>query len=55
MNQAQMAQYLEEVVNPRITQLKNIVEVMQRYDQYNEMSAILAMHEIAVILEMRNA
>jgi len=55
MNQAQMAQYLEEVVNPRITQLKNIVDVVQRYAQYNEMSAEVAMHEIAVILEMRNA
>jgi len=55
MNQEQMAQYLEEVINPRITQLKNIVDVVQRYAQFNAMSAEVAMHEIEVILEMRNA
>jgi hypothetical protein len=54
MNQAQMAQYLEEVINPRITQLKNIVDVVQRYAQHNEMSAEVAMKEIQVCLELEN-
>jgi hypothetical protein len=54
MNQAQMAQYLEEVVNPRITQLKNIVDVVQRYARLNEISAEIAMHEIQVCLELEN-
>ena len=54
MNQELLADYLEQVVNPRITQLKNIVDVVQRYAQANEMSAEVAMHEIEVILEMRN-
>ena len=53
MTPEQAARYLEDVVNPRITQLGDIVNVTARYMSH-EMSAELAMHEIELILEMRN-
>jgi hypothetical protein len=53
MNANEAARYLVEVVNPRIIQLGDIVSITARHMR-NEMSAEVAMHEIAVILEMRN-
>jgi len=53
MTPEQAARYLEDVVNPRITQLGDIVNVTASYMRH-EMSSELAMHTIATILEMRN-
>lgn len=53
MNAKEAAQYLVEVINPRITQLGDIVSITAQYMR-NEMSSEVAMHQIAVILEMRN-
>jgi hypothetical protein len=53
MTPAEAARYLEDVVNPRIIQLGDVVNVTARYMRH-EMSAELAMYEIELILEMRN-